>query len=67
MGFRDLLAYLSCKCASEDNGETKITIRVHGNSCCNRRKIVLNMGQATVSEVESVLRRIGSVERAQVL
>ncbi len=60
MGFRDFITSLWCDCTKEDNGNTKVIVHIKGNRCCNRRKLVINMGGASVAEVEGVLRRLES-------
>ena len=60
MGFKDYVANIFCDCMAEDNGDTKLTIHVKDNKCCNKKKFVINMGNASAVEIEKVLRRINT-------
>ena len=51
---------LTCNCSKSNDGTTTVTVSIKGTSCCNKKKIIINMGDMDVNQVDGILQRINS-------
>lgn len=55
--FRDFIESITCRCTRSNDGVSTVTVSVK-DGCCNKRKIIINMGNMDSSNVESLVKTI---------